>query len=136
MRTRTRTLLASAASAAALLAGGTAASPAAAESHVTAETCQPPRTITDTGGEATYTECRRTYKGKRQSSVRMYLWDRAYCADPFARVLIGTYDVTYTYFDPVSSGRSPKYETGWHNGADAEVWFKMRRMCHGGDLKG
>ncbi|MCD9144374.1 hypothetical protein [Streptomyces albireticuli] len=135
MRTRIRTSLALAASAAAVLAGGLAAAgPAAAQSGVTAASCQPKKTITVSGGKAEYTECRRTSNGKKQSSVILTLWDRAYCANPFARVLIGSYDVTFTHFDPYLSDESREFKTGWHNGADAKVWLDVRRTCHGGDL--
>lgn len=68
-----------------------------------------------------YSECRRTYNGVKQSSTAMWLWDNkegdGKCA--VGRVTIGSWKHKWQWCDATKP--SPKYISGWHNGADAKV---------------
>ncbi|GHG54475.1 hypothetical protein [Streptomyces griseocarneus] len=121
--------------AALVLAGATfgGAGVAAADSPSTsaasrAATCEGWKTITLPGAKVEYKECHRTHAGKRQSSVSLYVWDKIYAAEPRARVVIGAWEATYTHFNPHAPNipRSPKYDTGWHNGSDAKVTLSIK----------
>ncbi|MCA6092091.1 hypothetical protein LE181_07950 [Streptomyces sp. SCA3-4] len=92
-------------------------------------TCEGWRLITMPGGEVKYNECHRTYKGKRQSSVTLYVADHAYNSSPRARVVIGAWEATYSHYNPGGPDTqwSEKYKTGWHNGGDAKVTLSIVR---------
>ncbi|MEV5204299.1 hypothetical protein [Streptomyces sp. NPDC053720] len=130
MMRNTRIRLAVAAAALSAAAGLTAAAPAQAESATTIgdikakTTCSALRTVKVQGAKLKYIECWRTYRGKKQSSTAVKLCDKFYGEDPYARVKIGRWEATWTYWDRYANGGcSPKYISGWHNGADAKVYF-------------
>jgi hypothetical protein len=68
-----------------------------------------------------YIECHRTYKGKKQSSTAMWLWDNkdhdGLCAT--GTVHIGSWVHSWSWCD--ATKHSPKLTSGWHNGADAKA---------------
>lgn len=72
-------------------------------------------------GSMKYTECQRTYNGVRQSSTAMWLWDNkdhdGLCAT--GSVAIGDWSHRWSWCDATKG--SPKFVSGWHNGADAKV---------------
>lgn len=72
-------------------------------------------------------ECQRTYKGKKQSSTAMWLWDNRAgdkkCA--YGQTVIGKGKTAWSHIWRWCNTKrhSPKYISGWHNGADAKVWL-------------
>lgn len=71
-----------------------------------------------------YIECRRTYQGRAQSSTAMWLWDNrdhdGFCAVGY--VDIGD-DFSHHWSWCDATKASPKFISGWHDGADARVWL-------------
>jgi hypothetical protein len=73
-----------------------------------------------------YIECKRTYKGKKQSSTAMWLWDNKpkdkICAVGRTDIRNGKKNWHHSWGPWCNNKRSsPKYISGWHNGADAKV---------------
>ncbi|MEU6019482.1 hypothetical protein ABZ826_37530 [Streptomyces sp. NPDC047515] len=66
-----------------------------------------------------YQECRRTYKGKKQASGAIYLWDNKHDGkEACGKITIGAWRKDWCWSN--ESHHSPKYISGWHNGSDAK----------------
>ncbi|WP_328334058.1 MULTISPECIES: hypothetical protein [unclassified Streptomyces] len=66
-----------------------------------------------------YKECRRTYRGRTQSSGAIYLWDNRHDGkSACGRIDISKWKHTWCWGN--ESKHSPMYISGWHNGTDAQ----------------
>jgi hypothetical protein len=108
------------------VAAGTGATSARAAEVGAAQTCSGTRYIylPDQANRVvsmSYIECWRTYNGTKQSSTEMWLWDNkegdGLCATGTVR--IGDWSHSWSWCD--ATKHSPKFISGWHNGADAKV---------------
>ncbi|SEB60303.1 hypothetical protein [Streptomyces sp. TLI_105] len=109
------------------------ATPSGRPTSRAAAPCSAWKTITITGGRATYRECRKTEDGKQQVKGDLQLWDTktdGKSVQAYART-----DYNHWYGDKVTwehfyawsnTGRpSPVYSSGWHRGDDFELTINL-----------
>jgi hypothetical protein len=81
-------------------------------------------------------ECQRTYRGKKQSSTAMWLWDNKAkdkkCAYGKTVIPNGKKKAwSHTWHWCNAKHGSGKYISGWHNGADAKIYLWAGRNKNG-----
>ncbi|MFF7382994.1 hypothetical protein [Streptomyces griseoluteus] len=129
----TRARIALAAAALTLAAGATTVSAATAAPSAAAK-CSAWKTITITGGRATYRECTRTVNGRKQVNGTFQLRDTKHdgkAVQAYART-----DYNHWYGDKVTwehfygwskeSSPSPQLSSGWHGGDDFELTIELK----------
>ncbi|MEV0278185.1 hypothetical protein AB0I22_17625 [Streptomyces sp. NPDC050610] len=107
-------------------AAGAFAAPASSATTSVAQTCKKHSiTVPSDRGAVAYNECHRTYKGKKQASTQIWVYDKksdGKCV--YGKVKIAKWSHTYKACPKnhnVNGARS-----GWHNGVDAQVTMSIR----------